>query len=183
MDIKQALAKHGSINKTAAALGIARSTVRERLKKTEDRIIGDLSIPHLPSDNLPVERRIEILCEKFKAKKAAYDANTWFPVTVNDPLPIGLIFFGDPHVDNPGANWPLLQSHCALASKTPGAYGVNIGDTTDNWAGSLARLYANNSVSLKEARELAEWFMHDSGVRWLVWLLGNHDSWGRSLIF
>lgn len=24
---------------------------------------------------------------------------------------------------------------------------------------------------------MAEWFMFDAGVRWMVWILGNHDEW------
>ena len=179
-DINSLYEKLGSIRKVAEHLGIAKSTVHDRLTRSkEGRLIGDeLSIPHLPSDNLPINERIEILCRKFQTKKRAYDLNTWFPVTCHDPLPIGLVMFGDPHLDNSGTNWPLIRAHTELVANTSGCYGINIGDTTDNWNGSLARLYAHNSVTVKEARELAEWFMHGSGVPWLVWLVGNHDAWG-----
>lgn len=180
-DIRDAYEQAGSLRRTAKALGVAPSTVWERLKKAResgDRIIGDgLSIPSLPSDNLPIDERIDILCRKFEAKKRAYDLNTWFPVTVHDELPIGVVMFGDPHVDNPGANWPLLRAHANLVATTPGCYGINIGDVSDNWVGTLARLYADSAVSAKETRDLVEWFMHGSGIPWVVWLLGNHDVW------
>ena len=181
-DIKSLYEEFGSFSKLAEHLGVSKATAWRQLNKAKDepakdRIIGDLSIPALPSDNLPIDERIEILCRKFEAKKRAYDLNTWFPVEVKDGLPIGLCFFGDPHLDNSGANWPLLLSHTSTVAKTPGCYGVNIGDTTDNWNGSLARLHANNHVSVKEARELVEWFMHGSGIPWLIWLVGNHDAW------
>lgn len=181
-DIETLYEKLGSQRLVAEHLGVAKSTVWERLKRAKEskgeRVVGETSIPNLPPDNLPIEERIDILCRKFEAKKRAYDLNTWFPVTVHDELPIGLVFFGDPHIDNPGANWPLLKKHAEITKTTPGMYGINIGDTTDNWNGGLARLYAHNSVSVKEARELAEWFMHGSGINWLVWLVGNHDAWG-----
>jgi hypothetical protein len=172
----------GSHKKVAEALGIAKSTVWKRLqdaKESGHRLIGDgVSIPPLPADNLPIDERIDILCRKFEAKKRAYDLNTWFDVQVHEDLPIGMVMFGDPHLDNSGANWPLIKSHARLVSSTPGCYGVNIGDTTDNWTGGLARLYAHNGVTLKEARDLVDWFMHGSGIPWLVWLVGNHDAWG-----
>jgi len=59
-------------------------------------------------------------------------------------------------------------------AKQPGIYGANIGDTTDNWpwTGRLARLWAESEVSDKTAKRMAEWFMFDAGVRWLLWLIG-----------
>ena len=63
-----------------------------------------------------------------------------------------------------------------LMAKTPGVYAVNIGDTTDNWGGRLIRLYAENDVSRQTERKLARWFLQESGIRWLVWLHGNHDT-------
>lgn len=180
-DLRHLYDELGSLSKVAKHLGIAKSTVYDRLKKAESeghRLIQGASIPPLPSDNLPIDERIDILCRKFQAKKRAYDANTWVPIEIHDDLPIGLCLFGDPHLDNSGCNWPLLRAHAARVAETPGCYGINIGDTTDNWNGSLARLYANNHVSLKEARDLVDWFMHGSGIPWLVWLIGNHDAWG-----
>ena len=57
------------------------------------------------------------------------------------------------------------------------AHGVNIGDVTNNWTGRLMKKYADQTTTVRRARRLAEWLMHDSGVKWLMWLVGNHDAW------
>jgi hypothetical protein len=53
-----------------------------------------------------------------------------------------------------------------------------VGDTTNNWVGRLARLYANQSTSAAQAWKLAEWFI--SRTRWLYMVGGNHDAWSGS---
>ena len=44
--------------------------------------------------------------------------------------------------------------------------------------GSSLKRWANQDTSAKTARGLAAWFMLKSGVKWLIFLLGNHDQWG-----
>lgn len=118
------------------------------------------------------------MSKRYVKRAASYAAHTWFPVRVKDSKPLGLLLVGDPHLDDNGADWPLIQEHARIAAETPGIFGVNIGDSSNNWAGRLARLYANQDTSVKTARRLVEWFLYDSGIRWLVWLAGNHDQWG-----
>jgi len=84
---------------------------------------------------------------------------------------------GDPHVDNPGCNWPLLKRDIGLLEKTDGLYAVNIGDLTDNWVGRLTRLYADQEMSKKQAWKLAKYLLKDCKIKWLCHLLGNHDLW------
>lgn len=91
--------------------------------------------------------------------------------------PYALMFFGDPHVDDNGCNWDLLRAHAKLAAETEALFAVNIGDTTNNWSGRLARLWANQDASAKTARRYAKWLLGESGIPWFLWLHGNHDLW------
>lgn len=56
-------------------------------------------------------------------------------------------------------------------------YAANIGDASNNWGYSLVRKYADEDASRKTEREAIRWFLAESGLTWLVWLMGNHDSW------
>lgn len=131
----------------------------------------------LPDDDLPITAVLDAKARRFKRIRARQGAERWTPVPVADDKPIGVMWFGDPHLDDDACNLPLLRDHVALCRKTPGLYGVNIGDVTNNWTGRLLKKYADQSMSARRARKAAEWFMHDAGVKWLFWLLGNHDAW------
>jgi hypothetical protein len=175
---EEAVQIHGSKAAAARALGIPGTTLKSRLKAIKPRPPSDIILPDFPDEDIPVEDIIGQMARRFEKRKASYDAHTWFPVKVKDKKPIGILWFGDPHVDDNGCNWPVLQRHVQLCRETDGLYGANIGDTTNNWAGRLVKLYANQDTSVKTARRLAKWLMLDSGVRWIIWLLGNHDTWG-----
>ena len=138
----------------------------------------EFELPKFPDEDAPIEDIIGLMSKRFETRKASHDAHTWFPVKVKDDTPIGLLWFGDPHLDDNGCNWPALQQHVDICKNTPGLYGVNIGDTTNCWGGRLIRKYADQDTSVKTARRLAEWFLLNSGVNWLVWLYGNHEHMG-----
>lgn len=172
-----ALQEYGSQAKAAAALGISRSGFQAQLRDARASVEPKVTLPQFPDDDLPVEDLIERMERRYEKRHDAHQARQWFPVKVSVEGPVGILWFGDPHVDDDGCNWPLLRRHVELA-KQPGIFGANIGDTTNNWAGRLARLFANQETSQKTARKLARWFLTESGIDWLLWLLGNHDAWG-----
>lgn len=179
-----ALAQFGSQRKAAASLGISRSTLRSRLEaaelrgishETEERSEAPFSIPQFPEDGLPAEVILEHMAQRSEADRKRRDAMHWFPITMRDPGPMAICWFGDPHLGNNGCDIRRLLRDVEAVAKTPHCYGANIGDTVDNWGGRLIRLYADNDVSRATERKLASWFLKDSGISWLVWLLGNHD--------
>lgn len=167
-----------TIRRWLSELGIKRngrwSAKDQRLKPLHETI----DLPDFPTENVATEKLIDQACERFVTRKASYEAHTWFPIKVKENRPIGLLWFGDPHVDDNGCNWPVLRKHAKYCKEVDGLYGANIGDTTNNWSGRLIRLYAEQDASVQTARRFAKWFMLESGIKWLLWLMGNHDTWG-----
>lgn len=173
----------GSLKAASEATGVPRTTIRRwveegRRRLTEKPDTTDIILPDFPAPDLPIEQILDLMEERVKLRKKSYEAHTWFPVSINDNRPIGILWFGDPHIDDNGCDLELLRHYARLCKATQGLYGANIGDTTNNWSGRLSALYAKQDASLKTARRLAEWFMLDSGIQWLLWLIGNHDAWG-----
>jgi len=177
----RAFKKYGSVKAASEAIGIGRQAVQLGVEQARLRGLvknGDvLEFPDLPSGDLPIDKIIGLMEERSTKRRVSFDAHTWFPVKVKEAKPIGILWMGDPHVDDDGCDWALLKRHIECC-KQPGMYGANIGDTTNAWAGRLIKKYADQETSAKTARRLAEFLMLDAGIRWLVWLLGNHDLWG-----
>jgi hypothetical protein len=133
--------------------------------------------PDLPDDDIDTNSLIEQMCRRFTKRRAHHDAKKWRRFDVPVAGPYALMIFGDPHIDDDGCDWPLLRAHCQLAAETEGLFAVNIGDTTNNWSGRLARLWSEQDTGKSTARKLVKWLLNEAGVPWWLWLLGNHDSW------
>jgi hypothetical protein len=170
--------RYGTSEAAAVVCGVPASTLRARIQRfNKVKPSKEISYQDIPADDIPVEEIIETMCKRFKQRKQHSDAKKWTQVSVDTDLPIGVCWFGDPHLDDNGCNWPLLKRDCDLVAKTEGMYGANIGDSTNNWTGRLMREYANQDTSVSTAHKLIEWFFKDSGVNWLFMLTGNHDMW------
>lgn len=189
MRYAEAVTEHGSQAKAAAALGLHRATFRSRLKNelvglkvpgarvVDSDDVKEAVLPEFPNPDASIEKLFALRREQFARTKLRKEAEDWFPVHVNDTRPIGILWFGDPHIDDDMCNLELLERHIAHAVTEPGLYAANIGDTTNNWAGRLMKLYAKQDASKKTARRFAKWFLAEAGIPWIVWLMGNHDLW------
>jgi hypothetical protein len=132
----------------------------------------------LPHDGEPdAETLIGHLKARNEIRRAHAEASQLQNVRVNMDGPIGLAFFGDPHVDNPGCDWIDLERDVNICKNTEGLFAINLGDSRDNWVGRLMGLYANHEVTAKQALTLIEWLF--TSLPWLVTVLGNHDRWGQ----
>lgn len=171
MTAVEAVLKHGSIAGAARALGIPRTTMQSRIKKEKAA-----ALPTFPPASKSAPAIIRDLAAASRTKKARADAEKWFQVRMRTTEAIGILWFGDPHLGT-STNWDRLERDVALCNSTPGMYGANIGDTTNNWTGRLARLYADEDISRSTERKLAKWFLSEAGITWLVWIMGNHDEW------
>lgn len=193
IDIVQALRENRGIRATAARqLGISVRHLIERAKVLEAKGITGIQTTYnapkttnsefeftpLPDDDIPIEELIKHRKRQFSHKAAHEEAAKLIPIKIKLDGPIGILHFGDPHVDDDGTDLEALERHTALVNKTPGMFGVNVGDTTNNWVGRLAKLYADQSTSAAQAWRLAEWFV--KRCDWLYMIGGNHDLWSGS---
>lgn len=174
------VARHGSVAAAARAVGITRQSMQDRLRTESKRAnLGRQIVASLPDVDEPVEDLI--------ARRAAYArraatrraAETWLPLEVPEAGPFGVMWFGDPHLDDDFCDWDTLLQHVELCKTVSGIYGASIGDATNNWVGRLMRLYADQNMTKGDARRVAKWFLKDCGVNWLLWLIGNHDEWNE----
>ena len=131
----------------------------------------------LPPGDIPVEQLIATRIQQYDLKAARAKAQSFRAINIKMPGVIGILHFGDPHIDDDGTDIGQLMRHAELTRTTEGLYGANIGDTTNNWVGRLARLYADQATSAKQAQQLAEYFL--KSVDWLYIVGGNHDYWSH----
>jgi hypothetical protein len=172
-----AAAEHGSIAAAARALDIPESTFRNRfLSAQKAGFLPTLIDPViLPAELGPVEELIDRRKEQFNRKTRAVAARRLIPVRVRLDGPIGVVHFGDPHIDDDGTDIQKLQTHVGVVNKTEGMFGANVGDLQNAWIGRLAHLFGEQSTSRAEAWQLTEWLV--TSVNWLYLVGGNHDIW------
>jgi len=175
----------------AAKFKMNERTLQMRLKKMKDKgyIIpdstyqpgrqvvdkGDYEFTPLPDDDVPIEELIAQRKRKFQHKREHEESSKLIPMKIKIPGAIGILHFGDPHVDDDGTDIEALERHTDLVRKTEGLFAANVGDTTNAWAGRLARLYADQATSAAQAWRIAEWFI--GRCDWLYMIGGNHDLW------
>lgn len=188
----------GNMAEAARRLGVSHPTVRKYVLIAEKKGHKVRRLPHgwnvngrpimetppeIEMEELPAEIDPSELWEerkrKYEKKAAREEAEKLINVRVRDDKPIAIHFFGDPHVDDNGTDLPLLEAHTRIVNETPGMYAANVGDTTNNWVGRLAKLWAEQSTSADEAWVLAEHWLRMC-EKWLFIVGGNHDAWSGS---
>lgn len=136
-----------------------------------------VKVVHPLDPDLTVAELVNLRKLQFAKKAAAEDSRKCIDVEVPDEGPFAIWFFGDPHVDDDGTDIAELERHSSIIRKEPALYGANVGDTTNNWVGRLARLYGDQGTTATQAWMLAEWFIGLVGPKWLFMIGGNHDAW------
>ena len=135
----------------------------------------EFSVAAPPEDDVPIEELIAHRKKQYAKKKAHEEARKLIPVKIKVDGPIGILHFGDPHVDDDGTDIAALEHHKKLCMTTEGLFGANVGDVSNNWVGRLAHLYKDQSTSAKQAWALVDWFLKDLKLLYLIG--GNHDGW------
>jgi hypothetical protein len=116
--------------------------------------------------------------KQFEERHAYEEARKLIPVKIKIDGPIGLVFFGDPHIDDPGCDFPRLERDLGIVRRTQGMFGGNVGDMHNNWIGRLTQLYGKQETTEIEAWALVEWMINE--INWLFLIAGNHDMWSGS---
>jgi hypothetical protein len=117
-DAHLAKSQHKSQTEAANSIGITVPQLKSRIKLYENRRLGErasietdeIVFPDLPSSELPAEDLIAQACKRFESHLSARDARRWMEIKVKSNKPMAICFMGDPHIDNNGCNWPLLQA-------------------------------------------------------------------------
>lgn len=167
-------------SKAAKALSMNRKTFCNRLnvalkKQNEGTLKRPFEAPVLPTGDLTLDELKAYRRKVFLRKDEGAQARKLIPVKVNLRGPIGILHFGDPHVDDDGCDFPRLEADIELVKRTPGLLAGNVGDLHNNWIGRLARLYSQQSTTAKQAWMLVEWLV--TSIPWLYLVKGNHDLW------
>jgi len=135
------------------------------------------SIEKPPVVSRSIEQLISDRSSEYKRKSDHHQAkHDGINITIHEPGPYMLVFFGDPHVDDAGCDIDHLAFCLEEVRGKDHVYAANIGDLTNNWVGKLARLYAHQTTTDDEAEQLMEWLI--GSIPWLFIILGNHDKWG-----
>lgn len=175
------LVEGNSQGETARKVGVTKRTVERTIARvrarSEDIILDAPTSSAIPSASRPYEDLVRDRMENFQRRQAHEDALSSLTIRVPISGPYGILVFGDPHVDDDGTDWPSLRRHTDLVKATKGLYAVNIGDTTNNWVGRLARLYAHQSTTDSDALVLAEGWIRELAGKWLFQISGNHNDW------
>jgi transposase-like protein len=171
----------GSVRAAAVTMNLPASTVHSWVKSPakalgtwEDK--PEAAILRAPGEERPVA---EILRDREREFDRHANAHTdkLIPVKVKLSGPVGILHFGDPHLDNPGCDIYAVQRHVRLVQQTEGMFAASVGDMQDNWIGRLAMEWANSTTTASEAWKLVEWFVHALAPRLLYLIGGNHDAW------
>lgn len=179
--VLDAYEQHGHSRKAAAdALGLNVRTFESRLRVAREQAArGAFAKPFdrdaLPDDGPDLDDLLSRRRKDYARKTKAAEARKLIPIRVTCTGPIGIAHFGDPHVDDDGTNIALLEEHVKLVNATQGLFAGNVGDYRNNWIGRLARLWAQQSTSARDALVLAKWLLE--AMDWLYLVGGNHDAW------
>lgn len=166
----------GNCSQAARELGIPRETLRHRAAwHAEHGKPSGFDFHEDEGGEPPVEELIERAVRDFSRRAKAARAKEVVTVKARSNEPMALAWLGDPHIDDNGCDWPKLREHLAIIKATPGMYGCNLGDTTNNWVGNLGRLYAAQETSKRTAIRMMEWLFE--AIPWFVVIAGNHDLW------
>jgi len=171
--------------------GVSRDQVQRILRAARDRgelpdraqgsNRTDLSVgfrsPDLPShvrsiEELKADRRSE-----FTRVDTAEQARHLIPVEVLIDGPVGICHMGDPHIDDPGSDFPTLERDIKIINETPAFWAATVGDMQNNWCNRLAHLHSEQTVTSEEAWILVEWLVRSTD--WIYMVGGNHDLWAK----
>lgn len=170
---------HGTLREASSASGIAKTTLHRWLQVArQDANQEKYTLPEMPDDDLPIDQIVEHLHSRFKKRKAYRESKKWIPIKMKSDEPIGLLWMGDPHIDDNHCDWDSLRAHLDIIRSYSGVYGCSLGDYQNNWIGRLGRLYGEQDTSHKTAWKLVEWLIEEMNP--LILIGGNHDMWSGS---
>lgn len=175
---KKLLDKGNTREEIIISMGISTRTYYYYLKELQYTITKDKPKPLVSIKDLKALRQ-KVFKHK-KQKEEYYNSNS---VEMKDNKPIAILHLGDMHLDSDGVDLDLVDKHINLLRTTPGLYGGNLGDSTNNWVGFLGKLYGEQMTTVEQAEQLVTEYLGETNFMYTI--LGNHDNWnsGAGLIY
>lgn len=172
--------EYGSRSEAIKNSGIPKSTFNDRYQRylTNKKLLDksfQYETPDVVPDDIPVEDIVDQLHGRFKQRKKNKESKKWIKIKMKSDDPIGLLWFGDPHIDDNHCDWDNLRSHLSILRENSNIYGCSLGDHQNNWIGRLGRLYGEQDTSHKTAWKLVEWLIQEMNP--MILIGGNHDMW------
>jgi hypothetical protein len=177
MDAVNARLKHGSVKAGAAALGIGRSAMQQRLHNaaltglTEPRRTQANPSRWRPGAEIVAARKAEF--ERYKAS-VAKNGNV---IHLPDNSPFMVVVLGDPHLDNPGTDLELWERWIGVLDRGKRRTAILMGDNLDNWPRVLGHLFAEAETAAPEGWILFEHYLEQIADNLDASISGNHDDW------
>jgi UDP-2,3-diacylglucosamine pyrophosphatase LpxH len=171
----------GNQSEAARRLGLDRSTLRHQINKAKTLPPRPaFAASPVPSAEMESTELIAHLAARSRKYRARFHAEKNRRIAIDTKEPFAIAWFTDVHLGDNGTDYDLLVQHCEMVADSPHTYGVFMGDASNNWPvnGKLGKQWAEQETSKHQERQLVEWFLKESGVPWLFWALGNHDTWG-----
>jgi len=137
--------------------------------------------PNPPTLNRAIDDIIKTKKEIFEYEKNKELYYNGIPIKFKEDKKIGIIFMGDPHLDNPKTDLELFEKHMKLAKETDDVYLIGLGDYLDNWVGYLSKLFSEHHITQDEALAIIKYYFED--VHFLAAIVGNHDKWNLFEIY
>lgn len=175
----EVLKSHRNLEEASLASGIPKTTLYERSKKYEAYLSSNDEKTyevqeHVP-DDIPITEVVEHLHKRFQQKKKSKESKKWIKIKMKSNKPIGLLWLGDPHIDDKYCDWDSLRRDLDVIQSSENIYGCSLGDYQNNWIGRLSRLYGEQETSHKTAWRLVEWLIEEMNP--MILIGGNHDMW------
>jgi hypothetical protein len=107
--------------------------ISKQQSRSKTKAEPEFTVPALPEDDISAEEIVAAKKKHFEVLRKHNDAVKLIKVKVNIDGPVGILHFGDPHLDDDGCDIAAIERHSDLTRSTEGLFGANVGDTTNNW--------------------------------------------------
>ena len=181
--------KHG--RQGYLTLGLSESTFRRHCKRAEE--LGIFAYTEAKQsalqnkgihveglfveDDLTLEELLETKRKLSRRKIDAHQQSNLIDVKVSIDGPIGLVIYGDPHLDDDACDIVRFENDLNLVERTEGLMGGHLGDLTNNWVGRLVTKFGDQLATRRHAKMLIDWALKGRSNLFVV--SGNHDLWNN----
>lgn len=173
----KAVTSHGSLKAAAAAMGLSRASLQNRIDAAAAEGLTKPRAEANPSRWRPGAEIVAARKAEFERYQKPGDARNATTIHLADDKPFCIVALGDPHLDSPGCDLNLWERWVGILDHTKHVHGYGGGDWLDNWIKPLQFLYATAETTAPEGWILLEHYLEQIGPHLIASVSGNHDDW------